>query len=299
MAALTFVTAADSAYFSLLRGLVLSIRHKPEGRDIPIHVIDLGLTDAEGSWLAARGARTVAVGWDYEFPLRSTTPGHMRALLARPHLPRHIPGHDVYFWIDADAWIQDWGAVELYLAGVQRKGAALTPEIDRVYQSNYDGGLTREWMRACYAIAFGEEVAARLGEFPIVNAGVFAIAATSPVWRAWSDALGMALQRSSNFFVEQTALNYVLYTETGFTALPSTCNWHCKFCPPSVEAATGALLSHLLPPTRCGIVHLCGLAKTQDGRTVETLAETVTDGYERITASLWYPRWAEDHTASR
>ena len=206
---------------------------------------------------------------------------------ARPHIPRHIPGYDLYLWIDSDAWLQDWQTVQTYLEAASRVGAAFTPEIDRSYLCFYDKGQGYQWKYDCYDLAFGKETAERLAGFPLINSGVFAATGKSPLWSNWQNALRSALQRSQDFYVEQTAANFAIYGGTPCAMLPSTCNWHCSFGRPKLEAATGQLLSHLYPKTRIGIVHLCGGAKNANPLTLDT------DTGETRVVDLRYPRWEE------
>ena len=79
----------------------------------------------------------VGPGWDIEFPGRDRMPETFKAQVARPFLPRHFPGYQMYLWIDADAWLQDWRAVELYCARRVASSLAITPEIDRAYKRHY------------------------------------------------------------------------------------------------------------------------------------------------------------------
>jgi hypothetical protein len=54
---------------------------------------------------------------------------------------KYFPGYEVYFHIDADAWVQDWAAVELYIAGARKGVMAVSPEIDRSFISNYRNAI--------------------------------------------------------------------------------------------------------------------------------------------------------------
>ena len=45
------VSGADSGYFELLQGCILSIRDKPEGANVALGVLDVGLSEAEHRWL--------------------------------------------------------------------------------------------------------------------------------------------------------------------------------------------------------------------------------------------------------
>ncbi len=99
----TIVSASDAAYFDLLKGLVLSIREKPQGADIAISILDVGLNSDQRDWLTGQGADITEPGWDFDMPAHMNTPAHFRALLARPFLPKYVPGHDIYLHIDSDA----------------------------------------------------------------------------------------------------------------------------------------------------------------------------------------------------
>ncbi len=97
--------------------MILSIRDKAEGADIALGCFDLGLTEAQKSWLTARRVELVTPEWSFGLSDADGVPLPFKAILSRPLLPRYFPGHDVYMHMDADAWVQDWAAVELYKTG--------------------------------------------------------------------------------------------------------------------------------------------------------------------------------------
>ena len=206
-------SGADSGYFPLLRDTVLSIL--AQRRDPAIGILDFGLAPEQRDWLAERVAHLVRPGWDIDFPHREHTPDTRKAQLSRPFLRRHFPGYETYLWIDADAWLQDWRTVELYIAAAGRARLAITPEIDRAYKRHYKRpklfGRTLSWK--CYREAFGWRVADRLGRNPIVNCGVFALHHDAPHWDAWARIVGQVAQRTQFFYIEQTALNYAIFAE--------------------------------------------------------------------------------------
>ena len=252
------VSGADSGYFELLQGCVRSIRDKPEGAKIALGVLDVGLSAAERSWLDRQGAVVVAPGWDLDFPERDSSPRHLQAQYGRPFLPRHFPGHDLYLWIDADAWVQDWGAVELILRAAAEGKLAIVPEMDRSYRSFFHAreefhGVIGEGYRA----AFDEAAAMRLGKLPLLNSGVFALSAHAPHWRAWAETLKTALQRSRNALIDQSTLNHVVY-EQNLPAhfLPAWCNWICHHAAPVRDEGQRFLTEPNLPHRNLGIVHL-------------------------------------------
>lgn len=259
------VSGADSGYFDLLQGCVNSIRDKLEGATIALGVLDVGLSEDERRWLKDQGAVVVASGWDLDFPERDSAPRYRQAQYGRPFLPRHFPGHDLYLWIDADAWVQDWAAVDLLLRAAKEGTLAIVPELDRSYRNFFHAydefhGVIGEGYRA----VFDEPAASRLARRPLLNNGVFALAADAPHWQAWAETLGKSLQRSRNALIDQTTLNHVVY-EQNLPAhfLPAWCNWICHHAAPVRDAVSGFLTEPNLPCQKLGIVHLTMWMKTR------------------------------------
>jgi len=277
---LLIVSGADAGYFPLLRDLVLSVR--AANSTVAIGVLDLGLTPEHRGWLADRVAHLVHPGWDIDFPGRERAPESFKAQVARPFLPRHFAGYEIYLWIDADAWLQDWRVVELYRAAAGRDRLAIVPEIDRAYKRHYKRpklfGLTLSWKN--YREAFGWRVADRLGRNPIVNSGVFALHREAPHWEPWQRLLAGVLRRSRFFLGEQTALNYAIFAERlPVNFLPAYCNWLAGDAAPVFDARRGLFVEPYAPHEVIGIMHLAGTEqKTQrfrlnrlDGGTIDTM----------------------------
>ncbi|HTZ36597.1 MAG TPA: hypothetical protein VMB84_11265 [Stellaceae bacterium] len=276
---LIVVSAADSGYFPLLSDMVLSVRARD--RDVPLGVLDLGLAPAELGWLEECGCRIVRPGWDIDFPRQARMPETFKAQVARPFLPRHFPGFATYLWLDADAWLQDWRAVELYCAAAAEGRLAISVEIDRAYKRHYKRpklfGRTLPWR--CYREAFGWRVANRLGRNPFANCGVFALQGDAPHWEVWARLTARVLQRTQFFFAEQIALNYAIFGE-GLPAdlLPAYCNWAVGDAAPVFDRARGLFVEPYTPHEVIGVVHLAGREQKNklfrlaclDGGTIET-----------------------------
>jgi hypothetical protein len=252
------VSGADSGYFALLQGCIASIRDKPEGARVALGILDVGLRAPERDWLAEHGARIVEAGWDLDFPGRTETPRHRQALFSRPFLPRHFPGHDVYLWIDADAWVQDWAAVELFFRAASGGRIALVPEMDRSYRNFFAAwdefhSINHEGYRE----AFDRATADRLMRHPLLNAGVLALEAGAPHWAVWAKTLSEALQRSRNGLIDQATLNHIIYVQDlPASFLPARCNWISHHAPPLQLVPGGPLVEPCLPHEALGIVHL-------------------------------------------
>jgi hypothetical protein len=256
---LIIVSAADNGYFPLLRDNVLSVRALDA--DVPVGVLDLGLTAEQIDWLSTAAVEIVKPGWDVTFPGQERMPDVFKAQVARPFLPRHFPGHEMYFWLDADAWLQDWRAVNLYCAAAGRHRIAITVEIDRAYKRHYKRpklfGMDLAWK--CYRAGFGWRVADRLGRNPIANCGVFALHRDAPHWEAWARVMTGVLQRTRFFFAEQIALNYAIFAEKlPANFLPAYCNWTPGDAAPAFDAAHGLFVEPYAPHEVIGVMHLAG-----------------------------------------
>jgi hypothetical protein len=242
-----------------LRDNVLSVRALD--RDVAMGVLDLGLAADQRDWLGGQRVELVRPGWDIDFPGQDHTPDTYKAQVARPFLPRHFPGYAMYFWLDADAWLQEWRGVEIYCAAAGTDKLAITLEIDRAYKRHYKRpklfGLTLAWK--CYREGFGWRVADRVGRNPIANCGVFALHRDAPHWAAWARLLAQVLRRSRFFFAEQTALNYAIFAEhLPVNFLPAYCNWTVGDAAPAFDPARGLFVEPYAPHEAIAVMHLAG-----------------------------------------
>jgi predicted O-methyltransferase YrrM len=278
------VTAADDKFFALASGTIASVRANSLLGALDIAVLDIGLLDWQLTELRTKVEHIIEPAWAIDFPDQSSATNSLRALVARPFLRDLFPGYDLYLWIDADAWVQDPQGLIAYLEAAKTLKLAITPEISRHYSSLYkDPTDIRRLEGAIYTLGWGESVARQLVQCPLANAGVFALHRDSVAWDAWADTLRMLLQRTNNFYVEQTALNGAILTgRIPIVPLPAHCNWICSNALPVVEMPTGHFLEPGYPPQRLWIVHLTGNTKFR------LLDLNTTDGRQMRT-SLHYP----------
>jgi len=293
--ATTLATASDAKYFHLLKGLVRSVARDETASRLALSVLDLGLSGEQLAWLRGQGAGIAPADWDIEFPGMETLPGHFRAMLARPFLPRYFPGHDIYIWIDADTWIQDGTVLNHYQRAAREGKLAIVPELDRSYFTMYKRPRIFGWNGAYrgYRFAFGFRVANRMAGNPFLNAGVFALHKDSPHWDLYERNLTHALNRrgrpevradNGGWLIEQSALNHVVYMDKAPTSLlPAYCNWFCALGTPHYDRERGCLVEPNEPHRPIGIVHLAGKDVQERafdlpirGRDGETVSTTLT-----------------------
>jgi hypothetical protein len=251
------ITGGDAAYFDLLRECVGSLRATPEGQAMALGILDCGLTPEQRAWLATQGAIFVAPVWDFDFPARAGLKDGYKALTARPFLPRYFPGFDLYFWIDADCWVQQGDALALFQRAARTGALAVAPEIHRSMRHYRHAWKEFSTVNgAAYEAAFGKETAERLIRYPLINAGVFALQAGAPHWQGWADLLGDALQRSADM-TDQITLNVLVY-DHGFACepLPSRCNWPVHHATPAWDTERGLFVEPAMPYEPLGILHL-------------------------------------------
>jgi hypothetical protein len=259
-------SAAEHKYSRLAVDLARSIRSHPEGRSVHLALLDLNLPETDRTALAAVWDQLVTPGWDLAFRARNddlNTVWHgYRAMTARPFLRDYFPGFDLYIWIDADCWVQQWFAIEWLTQAARRGRLAIVPELDRAYASMYDGGVRSRWQRERYTAGWGEAVGEALCRHPVLNAGVMALEADAPHWDPWAEEFAAALSRFVDFSFDQFSLNYIIYRlGLPVVPLPAPANWLVNLALPKYEIARDLFVEPNPPFSPIGILHLSGTAK--------------------------------------
>lgn len=258
------LSGADQPYADLLVDLFDSVRAHPELNDCELGALDLGLAPEARAALAARGVRLVRPGWDILTPAVEQAPAWYRAMTARPFLPRHFPGWDVYVWLDSDTWVQDPLCVTLYRQGALDYGFAISAELSRCY-ATFFGSTVRDLHHDAYCQAFGADLARTLITYPILNSGAFGARADSPVWERWQILCAAAMEHTAGKLTEQAALNAAIYglEMRGVHLLPAEDNWICGVAPPMWDPARRCLVEPALPHAPLRLVHLTNLKQPQ------------------------------------
>jgi len=205
--------------------------------------------------------RIVPAQWNLDFPARhrpDICPSWYKAMYCRPFFPHYFPDYELMIWIDADAWVCNWQAIELLIRGGEMNGFAIVPEVDRAYSHCF---LPRQDilinLKNAYFAAFGPEAAARFSSMPALNCGVFAMGRDVPFWGIWAGLLAQALQQGVGPLMEQCALNMAIYNnQIPACFLPAWCNWNCALSTPILDPQARNLLVPLLPHETISICHL-------------------------------------------
>ena len=177
------ISLADSNYFELLNELVDSIKRFKESNNTAICIMDAGLTDDQKSILARKVDEIKPADWDIEVPnFKIKGREWLKSQVSRAFLPKYFPNYKKYLWIDADAWVNSWQAIELYFKGCENNKLSISSNADRSY-----GGLRVEWFLGSFAriksqnykhaksSGFSEKIARQVATKPHLNIGVFAL----------------------------------------------------------------------------------------------------------------------------
>jgi hypothetical protein len=261
------ISLADSHYFELLNELVDSIKRFEKSQDTAICIMDAGLTEEQKSILLSKVDQIKAADWDIEVPdFKVKGREWLKSQVSRAFLPKYFPNYKKYLWIDADAWVNSWEAVELYFKGCENNKLSIATSADRAY-----GRVLRaEWLIGGFAkiksqnykhaksSGFSEKIARDVALKPHLNIGVFALEADAPHWDIWQKNLKIALKAGKIWGSEQIAMNIAIYCDNlSVEILPAYCNWThidgLKF-----DKIKNTLVEPYLPNHKIGIVHFAG-----------------------------------------
>jgi hypothetical protein len=255
------ISASDSKYFFLLRGLIASLEPALARPNVDLACFDLGIVGADREWLQTKTDRIVTPG--VHFGLDPDKYGVVpRSFLVRPFLPTYFPGYDVYFWVDSDVWIQDAAAFDHYVSVAMSNGVAAAHEREGAYA--IDPRLF-VWSLRHDVLGAGLAGGLHLITQPQINAGVFAIAGDAPYWHAWENAYQAAIKRTGRLTpYDQVALNMAVYGVGGASAkklLGPEWNWICRRGVPMWHDDRQDYCKPYAPYDTLSALHLAGIGK--------------------------------------
>ena len=261
------ISLADANYFELLNDLIDSIKRFKESDNSAICILDAGLTQNQKEILSSKVDDIKSAEWDIEVPdFKVKGKEWLKSQVSRAFLPKYFPNYEKYLWIDADAWVNSWEAIDLYYKGCEKNKLSIATSADRAY-----GRVLRaEWFFGSFAriksqnykhaksSGFSETIARQVALKPHLNIGVFALEANAPHWKIWQKNLKIALSAGKIWGSEQIAMNITIYCDQQeVEILPAYCNWTLiealKF-----DTKQNTLVEPYLPNNKIGIVHFAG-----------------------------------------
>jgi len=260
------VTLADSNYFELLEELINSIQAHEESKNVSICVLDAGLTQEQLAILKTKVYSVKKAEWDIKVPgYKVLKKEWLKSQVSRAFLPNYFPEFKKYLWIDCDAWVNSWSAVDLYFRACNDGKLGITQSIGPGYRI-----MSKvKWLLGKVAIvksqnykhakASGIEnnISRKLAFAPHINIGVFSLEKNSKCWDVWQQNLKKTLSKGKVFGSEGLAINIAVYhdnVEVEF--LPLKCNWITSHLLPKYDTEKNTFVEPFLPNEKIGIIHL-------------------------------------------
>ena len=260
------ISLADSNYYLLLNELIDSIKRFDESNDVAICILDAGLLENQKQELLSKVDEIKSAEWDIKVS-ESKIKGRewLKSQVSRAFLPKYFPNYDKFLWIDCDAWVNDWEAVELYFRACNDGKLGITQTIGPGYKItskvNWVFGklaiIKSQNFKHAVKSNISYEKARKLAFAPHINIGVFSLEKESNSWNSWQQNLRQTLKSGEIFGSEQLAMNMSVYIdniETEF--LPLNCNWITSNLLPKFDEINDTFVEPYLPNNKIGIMHL-------------------------------------------
>ena len=260
------VSLADTNYYPLLDELINSIKRFENSHEIAICILDAGLTDEQKKNLSSKVDEIKQAEWDIQVP-DSKIKGRewLKSQVSRAFLPKYFPNYNKYLWIDCDAWVNDWKAVELYFKACDDSKLGITQTIGPGYKItskvNWIFGklalVKSQNFKHAVKSKISYDKARKLAFAPHINIGVFSLEKESSIWKVWQGNLIQTLKSGDIFGSEQLAMNMSVYIDNVITEfLPLNCNWITSNLLPKFDEENNTFVEPYLPNSRIGIMHL-------------------------------------------
>ena len=260
------VTLADSNYFELLEELINSIKVHEESKDVSICVLDAGLTKEQLEILKKKVHLVKKAEWDIKIPgYKVLKKEWLKSQVSRAFIPNYFPEFKKYLWIDCDAWVHSWSAINLYFRACNDGKLGITQSLGPGYRI-----MSKvKWLLGKVAIiksqnykhakasGIEDSIARKLAFAPHINIGVFSLEKNSKCWDVWQKNLKKTLSKGKVFGSEGLAINIAVYhdnVEVEF--LPLRCNWITSHLLPKYDTKNDTFVEPFLPNEKIGIIHL-------------------------------------------
>jgi len=295
------VTLADSNYYELLLELVSSIKNYKESENVSICVLDAGLTSEQSKIIKNKVFSVKKAEWDIKVPRHKVAGKEwLKSQVSRAFLPNYFPEFQKYLWIDCDAWVNSWDAIELYFKACENGKLGITQSIGPGYRV-----LSKvKWVFGKLALiksqnykhakksGFSEKTARKIAFAPHINIGVFSLENKSKCWKLWQEILTKALSEGGVFGSEGLAMNIAVYDKNvDVEFLPLTCNWIASNVLPKYDEKGKSFVEPYLPHNKIGIMHLAaglwqGNKDMRTDKNVKISIQTIEGNY--LQKSLRY-----------
>jgi len=265
---IAIVSLSDSNYFHLLEDLINSINRFEQSKNVKICILDAGMTQDQIKKIEKKVYIIKKAKWDIEVSnLRIKNREWLKSQICRPFLPEYFPEFEKLIWIDCDAWVNSWLAIEHLVNGSKEKKIAMCSMSDRhtgrvlrvkwLYRSV--GIIKSQNLKHSLSSGFNVKDCQYIATEPHLNVGVFALDRDSSIWKVWQKNLRTALKKGRIFGSEQIALNYSIYIDKcEVELLPYYCNWIPNHLMTNWDERKNIFVEKYYPHNEIGIIHLAG-----------------------------------------
>jgi len=270
------VTLSDSGYFHLLEELIESIHSFEESSSVNICVLDAGMSQDQLEKIKNKVYSVKKAEWDIPVSsLKVKGKEWLKNQVSRAFLPKYFPSFEKYIWIDCDAWVQSWFAIDLLKRACDHGRLGIVSMSDRhngrVAKINWFfknlGFVKSQNYKHAKSSGFSESISRHIALQPHLNIGVFSLEGSSPAWKVWQKNLEQALSKGNIFGSEQVAMNVSVYADhIPADVLPFYCNWipypgsnNTKF-----DVSKNKFVEGFTPHHEIGIMHLAGGIKVEN-----------------------------------
>jgi len=265
---IAIVSLSDSNYFHLLEDLINSINRFEQSKTLKICILDAGMTQDQIKKIEKKVYIIKKAKWDIEVSnLRIKNREWLKSQICRPFLPEYFPEFEKLIWIDCDAWVNSWLAIEHLINGSKEKKIAMCSMSDRhtgrvlrvkwLYRSV--GIIKSQNLKHSLSSGFNVKDCQYIATEPHLNVGVFALDRVSSIWKVWQKNLKTALKKGRIFGSEQIALNYSIYIDKcEVELLPYYCNWIPNHLMTNWDERKNIFVEKYYPHNEIGIIHLAG-----------------------------------------
>lgn len=202
---LCFVTGADSKYFQLMVECIESIKATQLYKDVPICVLDCGLTEDEKEYLTTE--LNIQNIKDMATVCPEIQNGFLKNIFMRPQLDKLFPGYRYYFFIDADAWIYNENSIDLYINYATQYGIGIARDLCAPEHGKFYGFFGCNPNIIAPSL-WNDDL---IKKSPAINAGIYCLDVQSNLCKKWSKNVQTNIQeRGLQTFTDQSALSLAL-----------------------------------------------------------------------------------------
>jgi lipopolysaccharide biosynthesis glycosyltransferase len=271
---IAIVSLSDHNYFHLIEDLIDSIQRFDESKDISICILDAGMTKEQVIKIKDKVHAVKKAEWDIPVnSLKVKNREWLKSQVCRPFLPNYFPEFDKIIWIDCDAWVNSWTAIDHLVNGSKNDKLAICSMSDRhtgrVLRVNWlfrnIGIIKSQNLKHSLSSGFRTKDCQFIATEPHLNVGVFSLNSKSKIWDVWQKNLKKALKKGRIFGSEQIALNYSVYIDKcEAELLPFYCNWIPFSNTTFWDENKNTFVERYYPHNEIGIMHLAGGIKIED-----------------------------------